>query len=226
MIKLKAVLYSGLVFLLASIITTPLMAGSSDFSGPYISLQSSVNGVEMKGSTTDSNSQVQNGAGGMFGVAGGIDAGWNVPLGDTLFISVGGMLNPGDAKLAIDAGGAAGGDTTDVTIEFADMVTWYVQPSIAVSESSAIFLKYGKTSADLTITGDVTKLNSLDGTTFSAGTISKGASGLFIKTEAGWIDFDNMTLTGLGSANGITTSQSAKADPKSAFGAISLGFQF
>jgi hypothetical protein len=221
--KIKAMLYGSIIFLLTSMTTSPLMA---DFSGPYAGVQMSVNGVELDGSTTDSNSQVQNGAGGMFGIAGGIDAGWNIPLGDKLFLGVGGMLNPGDAKLKVDAGGAAGGNTTDVSIEFSDMVTWYVQPGIAISDNSAVYLKFGHTSADLTITGDVTKLSSLDGTTYGIGTVSKADSGLFIKTEAGWIDFDSMKLTGLGSANGIATTNSATANPTSAYGQVSIGIQF
>ena len=178
----------------------------------------------MDGSTTDSNSQVHNGAGGMFGIAGGIDAGWNIPLGDKFFLGVGGSLNPGDAKLSVDAGGSANTDNSDVTIEFSDMVTWYVQPGIAISDNSAVYLKFGHTSADLTITGDVTKLSSLDGTTYGIGTVSKADSGFFIKTEAGWIDFDSMKLTGLGTY--IGTSKSATADPTSAYGQVSIGIQF
>lgn len=225
MTKLRTILFGSIFALVCSITTTSLLAaGASNFAGPFIAVQASVNGVELDGSTTDSNSQVQNGAGGMFGIAGGFELGYNIPLGDTLFITVGGMLNPGDAKIKVDAGGSANSDNTDVTIELTDLVTLYIQPSIAISENSAVFIKLGSTSADLTITGDVTKLTGVDGETFAIGTTTLTDTGAFFKTEAGLTTFDNIKVTGLGTY--IATTNTAQADPTSAYGAFTIGYKF
>ena len=46
----------------------------------------------------------------------------------------------------------------------------------------------------------------------------------FVKTEAGVTSFDNIKVTGLGTY--VATTNSAEADPTSAFGQITIGYQF
>lgn len=221
--KIKGMLY-GACALLVSSIATPAMAASTDFAGPYIAIQASVNGVELDGSTTDSNSEIHNGQGGIFGITGGFELGYNMPLGEILFVGLGASINPGDVRLNIDGGLSNDADSDDVTIDFKDLVTIYIQPAISVGDNSAIYFKAGRTKADLSVTGDVTKLSSVDGHTFSIGTASLFPSGAFVKTEAGVTSFDNIKVTGLGTY--VATTNSAEADPTSAFGQITIGYQF
>ena len=60
MTKLKTLLFA-VIFGFA---TTPLMADSSDFSGPYIGVQATAMGVELDGKYTDNDSVETKGTGG------------------------------------------------------------------------------------------------------------------------------------------------------------------
>ena len=75
MIKL---LRTTLVALFMSIATTPLMAGSGDFSGPYVSLTASVVGGALDGEYTDTDGELTKGTGGATFPIAGFEAGWNV----------------------------------------------------------------------------------------------------------------------------------------------------
>ena len=221
--KLRNMLYGACAMVAASMATTPLLA-ENQFAGIYVAVQGAANGVELDGSTTDSNSQVQNGNGGMFGMTAGFDVGYSLPLGDTMFISVGAGINPGDATFDVSGGGSANTTNADVTMELGDLVTYYITPGFTISDNSALYFKYGQTQADLNVTGDVTKLTSLDGETWAIGTIGQHESGIYFRTEAGITEYDNVKLTGLGTY--IATTNSATADPTAAYGQISAGYRF
>ena len=147
--KLKTTLLA-LVF---GAFTTPLLAGSSDFAGPYIAVMGQEAGVELDGSYTDGDGTVTSGAGGKIVEAASAEIGYNLPLGDTVFVSVGYSRTPGDAEISKhdDAANAA-----DIVVKADNFETVYIAPSIAVSESSAIYIKLGSTQADLNVTGDYT----------------------------------------------------------------------
>ncbi len=94
MTKMKDKLISASAGVLLASMTAPAMAGSSDFSGLFIGAQGSVNGMELDGKHTDQSSETQTGQGGEFAMVAGIEAGFNLPLGDSFFIGVGGMWIP------------------------------------------------------------------------------------------------------------------------------------
>ena len=73
----------------------------------------------------------------------GIEAGFNLPLGDSFFIGVGGMWIPIDASF--DANDNE--NNADVTLTSSDHFTYYIQPSISVYDNSAIYLKIGVSEA-------------------------------------------------------------------------------
>ena len=81
-----------LLVLLFSMATTPLLASGSDFAGPYIAVIGSSNGVELDGSSTDSNSDVHKGKGGMFALAAGAEIGYTMPVGDNGFLTLSGSI--------------------------------------------------------------------------------------------------------------------------------------
>ena len=195
------------------------MAGSSDFSGLYVGFQGAVNGLELDGKHTDNNSAVTTGSAGEVMTVGGIEAGFNLGLGDSFFVGVGGMWIPVDAVLKADDAA----DGADVTLTTSDHLTYYIQPSISVYDNSAIYVKYGISEANMAASGDVTGTpNNLEGTTIAIGTTTLFGSGLYMRTEAGLHEYDKIKITGIG---GNSTS-TLEGDPTIAYGAVSLGFQF
>jgi hypothetical protein len=49
-------------------------------------------------------------------------------------------------------------------------------------------------------------------------------SGIFIKTEAGYTDYNGISVHGTGTS--IATANSYSAEPTVAFGTVTLGFRF
>ena len=213
-----------LLALMFSVATTPLFASGDDFAGPYIAVVGSSVGVELDGSTTDSNSEVHKGNAGMFALAAGVEAGYTIPSGGNGFVTIAASFNPGQAEITLDNGASNKTNTADVSIELEDVWSVSISPGYAVSESSAIYVKLGYAEAGLVVVGDVTKLDSMDGTQVAIGTKSLLPSGMFIQTEAGMVDYDSIKLTGLG--NYIDTTNTATADPTVAYGSLTIGYKF
>ena len=221
MTKMKDKLISASAGVLLASMTAPAMAGSSDFSGLFIGAQGSVNGMELDGKHTDQSSETQTGAGGAFAMVAGIEAGFNIPLGESFFLGVGGMWIPVDASF--DANDNE--NNADVTLTSSSHVTAYIQPSISVYDNSAIYLKIGISEADLTSSGDVTgQPNDLEGMTYAIGTTTLfgDGGGIFMRTEAGYHEYDHIKLTGVGGSS----TAILEGDPTVAYGSVSLGIQF
>ena len=104
------------------------------------------------------------------------------------------------------------------------MLTAFIAPTFAISESAAVYFKFGYTEADLAVKGDVTKVPDLEGTTLAIGTKSLLPNGVFIQTEAGMTEYDKVKFTGLGTY--IATTNSASVDPTQAYGSVTLGYKF
>ena len=207
--------------------TTPLMAGSDDFAGPYIAVSAGSIGAELDGQYTDNESNVTTGTGGRIAQVGSVEIGYSLPLGDSFFVSVGASMTPGEAEIS-KADDAA--DAADITIKAKDFLSYYIAPSISVSENSAVFVKYGSAEADLNVTGNYTGTapNELKGETMAIGTKTMFPSGLFFSAEAGVTEYDKITVNDIGNAdtggNGVTGD--ATADPSIAYGAFTVGYKF
>ena len=220
MTKLRKPMLTSACALLAgaTMATTSAQAGSSDFSGLYIGFQASINGMELDGKhTTDS--AVTKGTAGSIGTVAGVEAGFNLPLGDSFFVGIGAMWIPIDADFSADDAA----NNADVTLTTSDHVSYFIQPSISVFDNSAMYIKYGISEGDLAASGDVTgQPNNLEGETMAIGTTTLFGSGIFMRTEAGYHDYDHITLIGVG-GNATATLE---GDPTVAYGSVSLGFQF
>ena len=209
---------------------TPLVAGSGDFAGPFIQVSAQSIGAELDGQYTDGDGTITKGTGGSIAQVGAVDVGYSIPLSDSFLIGIGVGYIPGEAEIS-KADDAA--DAADITIKAEDFYTYYIQPTISVSENSAVFLKVGKSEADLKITGDFTgtKSTELSGNTYSLGTKTMFSSGMYFSAEAGYSDYDNIFVNDIGTAetNDATDtdgSGDAKADPSTAFGQFSVGYKF
>ena len=212
---------AGAGVVLATMAAPAAMAGSSDFAGLFVGVQGSVNGMELDGKHTDQSSETQTGSGGEFAMVAGIEAGFNIPLGDSFFLGVGGMWIPIDASFDANDND----NNADVTLTSSSHFTYYIQPSISVYDNSAIYLKLGVSEADLTSSGDVTgQPNNLEGSTLAIGTTTLfgDGGGLYMRTEAGYHEYDHIKLTGVGGSS----TAILEGDPTVAYGSVSLGIQF
>ena len=95
---------------------------------------------------------------------------------------------------------------------------------INITEDASIYLKYGVSKADVNVTGDIKQPGDLEGTTVALGTVMSWGSNLYIRTEAGMIDYDTISATGKGT--NIGTDVSVSATPEIAYGKIAIGYKF
>jgi len=216
------------VIAMATLSISPLMADRGDLGGPYLGLSAQVNGVAIDGSHTakaDGVGDTTDGTIGAFALVGGFEAGFAVPLGDRMALDLGASYVPGKAKLKTGTTDTVAANTDrDIVFEVKDFITYYIAPTIALSDTSALYVKYGQSEANTRTEGGYTDPGDLDGQTLAIGTKSTFASGLYIRSEAGFTEYDKLEVTGTG--EGVPTTTSASADPTVGFGTITLGFQF
>jgi len=227
---LRNIICTYAVVLLGSLgLTAPSMAGSSDFSGIYGALHASVNGIMMDGTYTSGNDgddgdmnpdERTQGRAGSFVPIAGYELGFNFPLGDVFFISAGGKWASGKG---VFAEGDDFDNAADFTLEVSDPKEYYIAPSVSIFDNSAIFVKFGKSMADLTAIGDMDgQPGNLTGDTYAIGTTTMASNGLFIKSEAGATQYNQIRVTGIGGSGGNT----AEGNPLVAYGSVSIGFKF
>ena len=119
--------------------------------------------------------------------------------------------------------------TADVTFEMKDLVSAFIAPTFAVSDSASIYVKVGYVEAETSTTGDVTQPADLEGTLVGIGSRSLLGNGMYIRTEAGMVDFDTIKVTVKGeggTGKTVATTSTVSADPLVAYGSISIGYKF
>jgi len=215
------------IALLASVgFASPLVAGSSDFSGIWIAGHAELNVVAIDGTHTNAANNaldVETAAGtiGGFAPTAGWEAGFNIPLGPVFFITAG-IADGGGGSAAIakvrDANNKA-----DVTLHASDPTWYYIAPSISIFDNSAVYVKFGQIQTDLKAIGDVTGTpGNIDGDMWGVGTTSIASNGLFFKTEAGAIQYDQFKITGIGG----NSSAIVEGNPLVGYGHLSIGYKF
>ena len=219
------VLKRTLLTLSLVLFVTPSYSDMSDFNGFYVSIGAGVAGAELDGKYTDNDSNVTKAKGGGVAQAAIIELGYNYAV-DTYGFGLGVHYIPGEVTLGkSDTEKSA----EDLTVEGNDFYTVYAQMSVAVSEETALYVKAGASSIDLSYTGASnitgTKPGDLDGSTFAIGSMSSIGNGMFIKSEAGWTEYDTLTLTDINTNSG-SDSGDITADPTAVYGMISVGMTF
>jgi len=226
----KLVKIFSLLAVLMGFSITPLMADSSDFAGAYVGITGSAVGVELDGKHTsagDTVGEVTTGVAGRVAGIAGAEVGYAIPVSDTMLIDIGANYYSGAAKITTSNTDTSA--TADVTFEMSDLITAYIAPTFAVSDTASIYLKVGVVEAETSTTGDVTQPSDLSGTLIGVGSRSLLGNGMFIRTEAGMIDFDNISVTGKGAGGTgktVATTSTVSADPLVAYGSVSIGFKF
>ncbi len=218
--KLKSMLY-GAYIMLACIATTPAWSGSADFAGPFISIQGASAGVALDGRHTSEDGEHTEGTAGKVVPLAGAEIGYNIPITDSLFISVGYMENFGRAEISR---GDEAADKADTKFHITGHHNIYIAPQISFGDTSAAFVKLGYSEADLKVScnnacGDP---GNLQGGTISVGTQTLFPWGVYVKTEAGVSVYDQINMSNVGG------SANAKlgAKPRMAYGAVSIGYKF
>jgi len=215
--------------MIIALFATVAMASSSfafSLQGVYAEAGSSAVGVEAEGSHTDTGSNSTSvGAMGKTAVTVSYGLGYMTSRANTFGLDVGYLWTPGEAKLK-----ATSDDTeSDVTFEVSDSTEYYVAPMLNITDTASLYFKYGINESDVKVTGDVTKPNSMDGTTIALGTVMSWGSNMYIRTEAGMTEYDALTSTGLGedaTSRGVGTDQTVKAETNVNYGKIAIGYKF
>lgn len=199
------------------------VSNAASLNGVYLEASSSAVGVELDGSHTDAGADghTVKGAVGKTAVTASYGLGYMTSRDNKLGLDVSYMWTPGEAKLTTSSNANS---ANTVTFELSDTEEYSISPMINITPDASLYLRFGWTDSDLTVTGDVTKPTSMDGSTTAIGTVMSWGSNLYIRTEAGMTDYDNVTATGLGTT--IATTESAKADPVVHFGKIAIGYKF
>jgi hypothetical protein len=241
--KMRKILCAVSALVLASMMSSQLNAAdSSNFAGPYVGFTVSATGVELDGkvsSARDDVGETTTGSIGKTAIIGGLEAGYAVPLGESgVLLDIGISYIAGGAKFRTNNTDTSA--TADVIFEVDDLYTGWIAPSFALSDTSSAYIKLGYTHATISVTGDVSKPDDMEGATYAIGTRSVLDSGLFIRTEAGITAFDSLSAQGLGSGGGagcastsnacnsksVETTTNVSADPTVAYGSVSIGMRF
>lgn len=234
--KLKTLFCAVFTLLL---VNTTAHADSANFAGPYIGVSASGYGMQLDGSSrtspTGGTHELEEVSLGQVAPVTGVEAGYAIPIGTSFLIDVGVQYFSGTAKLDYQnddapvtaTGTADGGDSLtakDVSFSIDSLSTAYIQPTLVLSDTSAVYVKVGVTEASTGVTGDVTDPGDLGGTTWAMGTRTQLDNGIFLKTEAGYTDYNGISSHGKGTS--VSTDNSYSAEPTVAFGSVSLGFRF
>ena len=151
MTRLRTMLYGALALFASMALTTPAMSDSSNFAGPYLAVQGSVIGVEMDGEFHDV-TQNHQGKVGMVSPMMGLQAGYNFPVGDAGFLTIGATLSDGDASF--DAKELA--NSKSVTIKVSQFTEY---GELTKKEYSALANAISKFNKVATANGGFTKLH-------------------------------------------------------------------
>jgi len=221
------------VFTLMLVNITTAQSDSSNFAGPYIGLQALGLGAEFKGQSnsspgTSSGEEDQLPVGATIATI-GIELGYVIPLGSMFALDIGGQMLQGEAKIdhTNSTNDAAAGN---VAITMDDHYTYYIAPTVVLSDTSSLYLKMGVSQAETNTTGDVQPIANLHGQMWAIGTRTVLPSGIFIRTEAGYTVYNGISTHGKGSGgagtNIIDSGTSFSAEPTIMHGNVSLGFRF
>ena len=229
--KLKAMLCAVFTLMLVNITTA--QSDSSNFAGPYVGIQALGLGAEFKGQSnsaagTSGAEEDQLPVGATVGTV-GIELGYVIPIGSMFALDFGGQMLEGEAKIdhQNSTNDAAAGN---VAITLDEHYTYYIAPTIVLSDTSSIYLKAGVTQASTSTTGDVQPIPNLHGEMWAIGTRTVLSSGIFIRTEAGYTVYNGISTHGKGGgtvgADLIDVNTTFSAEPTVMHGNVSIGFRF
>ena len=195
-------------------------ANAGSLSGLYFELGTSAVGVEMDGGYNDDDGDISYGQVGKTAVTGSYGIGFMTSRDRPFGLDLGWAASPGSAKLNTTSDNTG----SDVSIELSDMTELYITAMANITEDASVYFKLGRSEVDTTVSSTVKDPGDFSGNTVALGTVMSWGSNMYIRTEAGITDWDNVTITGSGS--GVGTDESITIDPTSHYGKIAIGFKF
>ena len=220
---------------------TTTIAGSGDFAGIYGAFTASAGGAQIDGRHVNRGGEINEGqVGGVFPLA-GYEVGFNLPLGPVFFLGAGhswtkgGTVTLAEGNEEVAAGGSGGSGSghaesennaasmTQFSLKASDLKEVYIMPSVSIYDNSAVYVKLGRSIANLDLTGNVTGTpGNLTGNLAGIGTIAMTPSGIFIKTEGSVIRYDDIKVVGVNSS----ASSYVEGTPDMVKGTVAIGFKF
>jgi len=202
-------------------------SSAASLSGVYVEVGTAAIGSELDGTVTEvgtgaaKTGDTTTGSVGKTAVTTTYGLGYMFNKTGKFGIDVGYFLTPGEARIKTTTTDST---ASNVTFEISDTEDYYVAPMLNITDDASLYVKFGKTSSDVKVTGDVAKITSMDGDTVALGTVMSWGSNLYIRTEAGMTEYDNLSTKGLGT--NILTTTTVTASPTVHYGKIALGYKF
>jgi len=217
------------VLAVSALCMTSVSADSSAFKGIYVGVGAAVNGVALDGnfkdpSNMDGTTTESKGSHGAIEPSVHGEIGYNLALGEGFFVSVGASLTPVDASIS----GSNVTNSKTVTLELSDLESYYIEPSVMLTDNTALFLKFATVEGDFTARGkdlDTATVSNLDGETMAVGTKIVTDSGVFLKAEMGVTTFDTINITNISDDAG-TNLASSQVEAEMGYGSLTFGFIF
>lgn len=236
--KLKTMLCAACTLVLFSV-SNVAYSDSGNFAGPYVGFSLLGVGAEMDGTSTSTGGQstsVKDDVSvGQTAAATGWEAGYALPIGSSLLLDIGASYLTGEAKYRAKSTDDTGDDHSgvhsgDVSFSIDKHFTYYIAPTIVLSDTSSLYIKAAVSEADVGVTGDITTPGDLQGETWAVGTRTVLDNGVFIRTEAGYTRYNGISAHGKGEgadgAQRIATDTSYSAEPTIVHGTFSIGLRF
>ena len=220
--KLKTIIFAVCSLVLVN--TGTAVADSGNFAGPYVGVSVSGYGMSLAGTSTatsDAVTETDEVPAGATTPVQGFELGYALPLGTQVLLDVGAAYYTGEAQL--EHIGDDSDTMRDVTMKIDDLRSWYIAPTLVLSDTSSMYIKTALSEADVTVSGDITSPGNLSGQTWAMGSRTVLDSGIFVRTEAGYTKYNGISAIGKGTT--IQTSTSYSAEPTVAYGTVSLGFR-
>ena len=218
------------VLAVSAMCTTSVFADSSAFRGIYVGVGAAINGIALDGTYKDPTVQEGSTAANSKGSVGKVEPsahgeiGYNLALGSAFFMSIGASLTPVDATIS----GRNVKDSKLVTLELSDLESYYVEPSVMITDNTALFFKYAIVEGDFTAKGNdlgAAKVSALEGDTMAIGTKIVTDGGFYVKAEAGITSFDTIKITNI-TDEATTALATSQIEAELGYGAVTVGFIF
>jgi opacity protein-like surface antigen len=203
------------VALLATTAATPALSQSKNFAGPSIAIHAGYTGTDTKMTFDTAADGYLN-----FGendVTYGADLAYSFPVDNNFLISIGATYDFDKIK-----GGTMGADGENLKLSLKDHYSFYIEPTYAFNNSTALFAKLGyhqaKGSVNLTGTDNATGSKDFEGWGYGFGIKTFLNNNVFVKAEASLVEYDKETY-GSGSTR-------VSFEPQTVSGLISIGYKF
>ena len=204
------------VALLATTAATPALSQSKNFAGPSIAIHAGYTGTDTKMTFDTADAGYLNY--GENDVTYGADLAYSFPVDNNFLISIGATYDFDKIK-----GGSLGAGAESLKLSLKDHYSFYIEPTYAFNNSTALFAKLGyhqaKGSVNLAIEGEsATGSKNFEGWGYGFGIKTFLNNNVFVKAEASLVEYDKETYGSGGDAVGFK--------PETVSGLISIGYKF